>query len=329
MHIHEGLHSADPWLRSSVPDAVRSPVVSVIVPVHNGEERVPLMLEALERQTAPAYAFEVIVVDDCSTDGTCEVVERSGIASLVRSGRRGGSYAARNLGLRHSSAGLIAFTDSDCVPATDWIAAGLEMMRDPGVDMLAGRVDVTIGERPSIAALVDAWRFLDQERWVRQGFGATANLWVRRETIDRVGPFRIMVSGGDAEFGRRATTAGAALAYGHGVLVRHPPRDRARELARKALRTGVGAAQQRQSPDARLQGRVWVRPQQYVPHDRVRDLDRILAQGYVPTLAERLGMFWMNYFALKLPHAAGDLMGDLLELRRSSVARADADAVAS
>jgi glycosyltransferase involved in cell wall biosynthesis len=297
-----------------------APSVSVVIPVHNGSARLPSLLDALAWQTAPKDAFEVIFVDDASTDGTAELIRDSATAEVVVSPRRGGAYAARNRGLARARADIVAFTDSDCIPAPNWIATGLAEIVRTGADLLAGRVDVPLGDRPSVAALVDAWRFLDQRRWVRQNFAATANLWVRQEVFRRVGPFSDdLISGGDGEFGRRATRSGAKLLYEDRLIVSHPPRDRAWALARKGFRTGVGAAQQRRYPGSplRARARLWLRPSCYVPHERVRGIDRLSEQGYHPTALERIGMFWMHYLALKLPHTFGNLAGDVAEAWRS------------
>ena len=295
------------------------PSVSVVIPVHDGAARLPSLLEALAGQTAPKDSFEVIFVDDASTDGTPEVIRASRIAEVLVSPSRRGSYAARNLGLTRARAGIVAFTDSDCIPAPDWIETGLAQIELTGADLLAGRVDIPLGDRPSVAALVDAWRFLDQRRWVRQNFGATANLWVRQEVFLRVGRFsEELISGGDAEFGHRATRSGAKLLYGDTLVVNHPPRDRAPDLARKGFRTGMGAAQHLwHGGPLRDRGRMWLRPGRYIPRERVRGIDRLTAQGYHPSGRERIGMFWMHYFALKLPHTFGNLAGDVTEAYRS------------
>ena len=285
--------------------------VSVVIPIHDGAARLPALLRALASQTAPPASFEVVFVDDASGDDSVDIIRAAG-RDVVQAPARGGSYAARNLGLAHARADVIAFTDSDCIPAPDWIERGLEAMEAGASELVAGRVQVDVGERPTIAALVDAWRFLDQSRWVRQNFAATANLWVRTEVFRTVGPFKPVISGGDAEFGKRATAAGARLVYDDTVIVSHPPRERARDLARKGFRTGVGKAQHLRHADGALRagGRIWVRPNRYLPRDRVTGVERLTSQGHDLTRRERLGMFWMHYFALKLPHTFGNLVGD-------------------
>jgi glycosyltransferase involved in cell wall biosynthesis len=86
--------------------------ISVIVPVRNGSAHLPRCLEALTRSE---YAnFEVIVVDDCSTDMTSQIAERYG-ARCLRTPRTMGPGGARNLGARSADGEILAFVDADVV----------------------------------------------------------------------------------------------------------------------------------------------------------------------------------------------------------------------
>ena len=88
-------------------------MVSVIIPVYNREKTIKKAIESVLEQTYTD--LEVIIVDDCSTDKTIEVVES--IADkrirLVKSPKNGGACKARNLGIDHANGELIAFQDSD------------------------------------------------------------------------------------------------------------------------------------------------------------------------------------------------------------------------
>ena len=299
------------------------PTVSVIVPAHNAARRLPRLFAALAAQTVDPRTFEVLVVDDASTDETASVVARSGAARLLRTAVSGGSYVARNLAIEEARGEVLAFTDTDCVPARDWIAAGLGALE--GADIVAGHVDIPLGERPSAATLLDvARRHIDQEHRVTEyGFGATANLWMRRELIDRVGRFRDdLISGGDAEFGHRATATGATIAYAAGVLVTHPPRSEAKDLLRKQLRLGFGAAQRRglleSAPHAH---RMWMRPRHYVPRRTIYGSDELARRGYRLTLREHVQVRVLQYFCCQLPLALGNLAGTIATHRSRRASR--------
>lgn len=101
---------------------------SVIIPVYNGQATVLRSLDGLSQQTIPLTRFEVIVVDDGSTDGTRAVVEEwivgHGLAHWqVVSQTNGGPAAARNHGARLAAAPLLLFTDADCTPQPHWVEA--------------------------------------------------------------------------------------------------------------------------------------------------------------------------------------------------------------
>ena len=105
-------------------------MISVIVPGYNAEKTVNDCLEALLHQTTPAEDYEIIFVDDGSTDRTTEIVGRYLAVRLLRLPANRGAAAARNAGLQEARGDIILFTDADCAPETNWI----EMMRRPFQD---------------------------------------------------------------------------------------------------------------------------------------------------------------------------------------------------
>lgn len=92
---------------------------SVIVPTYNSRGTIASCLEALLHQSMPPSEYEIIVVDDGSTDGTEEIVKKYDVKYLSQPHR--GPAAARNLGVAHAAGDIVLFTDADCVPAADWI----------------------------------------------------------------------------------------------------------------------------------------------------------------------------------------------------------------
>lgn len=306
---------------TSTPAArTRVPRISIIVPAHDAADTLPTLLDRVAAQSLPAGDFELIVVDDCSSDDTVSVVERSGFAHLIRADRRAGSFGARNLGAAVARGEYLAFTDADCVPDSDWLEQALAAFEDPGLELAAGGIGIPLGRAPSTAALIDSARCLDQERYVREGFGATANLVLRRELFDRVGGFNgTLVSGGDTEFGHRALAAGASVRYLAQARIEHQPRASAGELARKAFRLGYGAAQHRFHADGPLRKRplYWVHPGSWLPKGGVPGMHRIAASGYRVSRVRRVRMHVLHYFCFRLPNALGNLVGTLAELRRA------------
>lgn len=232
-------------MSDGVPGTV---AVSVVVPVKDDAAGLLVLLLALAGQTWTDH--EVVVVDNASRSASVrDVAQRHG-ARYVREPAPG-SYAARNAGVRVARGDVVAFTDADCVPSRQWLATAVAALRDPRApDVLAGRVRVTV-RRPGRPAPSEAWELVhgfQQEAYVRRaGWGATANLVVPRRVLDAVGPFdERLRSGGDAEWGARATAAGFRVAYADDVVVDHPARPTMGELRSKLRRVQRGAYRQAQ-----------------------------------------------------------------------------------
>jgi glycosyltransferase involved in cell wall biosynthesis len=223
------------------------PFVSVIVPVYNDAGSLLACLEALEHQSYSRSGYEVVVVDNGSDDDVAGVVDRFAQARLIREPRTG-SYAARNAGMLVARGELFAFTDSDCVPAPDWIEQGVAAWQQyPAAGLLGGRVDVFLRDptRPTSVELHQGVCAFDQSRNIRsERFAVTANAFISRSVIERIGPFdERLRSGGDKEFGRRVHAHGLEQRYADGARVRHPAPHSLRELATKYRRVTGGLFQ--------------------------------------------------------------------------------------
>lgn len=123
-----------------------APSVSVIVPALNAVDGIGPCLESLRRQHLPGDEFEVIVVDNGSTDGTLEVA-RSFPVQVVSEPRRGRSRA-RNLGARLAQGSYLAFIDVDCEAPADWLAKSLAALSRSWLGAVQARV-----QKPGFAAV--------------------------------------------------------------------------------------------------------------------------------------------------------------------------------
>lgn len=220
------------------------PYVSVIIPVYNNASGLKLCLDALAAQTYPATRFEVIVVDNGSTDDVADVVAQFPRVRFFHEARPG-SYAARNAGLSVATGDIMAFTDSDCIPDTRWVEGGVTTLcQTEGCGLLGGAISFTYQspEGPSTPELCDAVFDLDQQRFLALGrFACTANVFTWARVIQDVGPFDAqMKSVGDRDFGNRVAAGGYALVYSQAAHVRHPARGTVRELVQKRRRVAGG-----------------------------------------------------------------------------------------
>jgi glycosyltransferase involved in cell wall biosynthesis len=289
----------------------------VIVPARNAAEELRLLCAGLRRQTIAPDAFEVLIVDDGSTDETPEVIAAEPLAQLISLRSGVGPYPARNVAAARAAGDVLVFTDADVLPAPQWLERGLRAFESPDVDLIAGEVRIPLPERPSAVSMVDAARHLDQERYVKLGYGVTANLWVRKAVFDELGGFNERVlSGGDVEFGSRATAAGKRLVYVPEARVDHPPREVPAELIRKGFRLGIGGSQQSLYG---LGGRPpWQWPRIYLPRRRLEGVHRLAASGHAPGRLKLAQLLLVEYVFLTLPVIAGSVVGSIREWRRRS-----------
>lgn len=215
----------------------RKPFVSVIIPVRDDIDRLAVCLKALEEQNYPADAFEVMVVDNGAHSGIQRMVEGFSHAVLVREEKEG-SYAARNKGIAVSSGEVLAFTDSDCIPAYDWIEKGVQVLLGTEVcGMIGGRIDIFFKdpEKPTAVEICDSVLHLQQRTYIeKRRYGATANIFVPKKIFNKVGMFDDRFrSSGDREWGERVFSAGYRQIYSELAVVAHPARRTIPELCGK------------------------------------------------------------------------------------------------
>ncbi|WP_019024024.1 MULTISPECIES: glycosyltransferase family 2 protein [unclassified Thioalkalivibrio] len=217
------------------------PVCSVIVPVYNHWGLVPELLECLHAQTFPQDFFEVLLVDNGSTN--YDPLESLPTNVRILHCNTPGSYAARNAGIEAAAGDWLAFTDADCRPDSRWLEAMLDRAQQEGISaLLAGAVEMyTDSERPNAYEIYDLIRGIPQAHYVRRGYAATANLLVSRTVLEELGGFdATRYSGGDADFCRRAVMQGHPLRYVSEAVVYHPARQSWGEVVSKARRIKGG-----------------------------------------------------------------------------------------
>ena len=213
-----------------------------MLPVRNEASNLPHALDALAAQVAPC-PYEVVVVDNGSSDATAEIAGSHPLGVLVVHEPARGPYAARNAGIAASRGDVLAFTDADCRPDPAWLAEGMAALEE--ADLVGGAIVQERSATPTVWERYDRATYLRQEHYVaEQGFAATANLFVRAEVFTSVGVFRPeLVASGDLELGRRATAAGHRLVYAPRARVLHRPRADLRSTWALHRKLGSGFAE--------------------------------------------------------------------------------------
>ncbi len=259
------------------------PQIAIIVPHYNDVVRLERCLSALIENDLTGC--EVMVVDNDSPQSLTETQAKFPNIRFVIEHEKGAA-AARNRGVLETKAPCLMFIDADCLPATDWVATGREVMGR--ADLIGGRVEVFDETPPprSGAEAFEAVFAFDFRQYIEvQGFSGTGNLITRRDVFVDVGPFRGGVSE-DRDWSFRATAKGYRLAYEDRLRVGHPSRQDWPALRGKWRRitqemfgqTGGGAK-------ARLQ---WALKGMAMPLSILAHLPKVLKSPKLSGLSDRL-----------------------------------------
>ena len=210
-------------------------MLSVIVPVHNGGMHLCRCLDALCRSEYPD--FEVIVVDDCSTDDTPQIIERYP-TRRHRTARTMGPAAARNYGVENAAGEILVFVDADVVVPPDTLHLIAEdFSRDTELAAVFGSYD----ENPAWKTFLSQYKNL-MHHYVHQNSSASAvTFWagcgaIRKSVFQEFGGFDALKypepSIEDIALGHKLTLAGRKILLDKQIEVKHLKRCTFRSLLR-------------------------------------------------------------------------------------------------
>jgi hypothetical protein len=167
------------------------PLLSVVVPAHQGAAQLPVTLAALAASDLPRDQWELIVVDDASSDGTAQVAGRWADRVLTLPGAPHGPGYARNRGVEASRGEWVVFIDADVRAHPDTLRRVVEAIdRDPESDAMFGAYD----DAPPAPQFLSQYRNLLHRYIHLQGAGPTDTFWggcgaVRRSSFLAAGGF--------------------------------------------------------------------------------------------------------------------------------------------
>ncbi len=232
-------------------DSLYLPTVSVVVPIYNGEQDLPELLDRLMTQTYPADKVEYLLVDNASIDSTADILIRAvekfasqhlTLKALSES-KIQSAYAARNAAILAAAGEFLAFTDADCYPHPDWLKALMQPFTNEKVGLVAGRIAAFPG-KTLLENYAERKNMMHQEDTLAHPFcpyGQTANLGVRLAVLKDVGLFRpYLTTGGDADICWRAQKeAGWEIRYATEAVIEHRHRQTLKDLYAQWYRYGT------------------------------------------------------------------------------------------
>lgn len=178
------------------------PQVSVIVPIYNGEADIPDLISCLYSQTYPRNLVEYLLIDNLSRDRTAEIIQAAArkaksqgltIRYLAENQIQGPS-ATRNTGIRASKGEIIAFTDVDCRPESNWLYALVQPFANPKIGVVGGAI-FALPSKTLLEEYAKRKNTLSHENAHahKLPFGMTANLAIRSKALEQVGLFRLIL----------------------------------------------------------------------------------------------------------------------------------------
>ena len=223
----------------------KMPNISIVISAYNEGNNILACVNSLKAQNLPRDDYEIIVVDNNSTDNTLDIVKNLGIIHTVE--YKKGPAAAKNAGIPLANGNIIAFIDGDCIATKDWLKNVVSGFDNSDVGCIAGCI--TAMEDNNISPLE---RFLikkghlSQKQHIEHPFlpyATTANAAYRREVLDKVGLFdEELLIGEDADLSwRMQLFTEFKVMYIPDAAVFHPYESRPKELFRQKRRHAYGS----------------------------------------------------------------------------------------
>ena len=221
-----------------------TPTVSIVVCVYNGAETIACCLESLLNQNYPRKAYDVITVENGSTDGTREIIKRFPVRVYHRQER--GIPGARNLGIAESQADIIATTDCDCVAHPDWLVELVKPYNSPEIGGVGGALLAYREKQRNIIEMFSEKyppfrNFISGEHEFLPHF-CGANASFRRQLLNQIhGYNERLLTGEDVDISwRMQLETRTEIRYAPEAIIYHRHRVTRRGLARQYRGYGFG-----------------------------------------------------------------------------------------
>lgn len=219
--------------------------LSVIIPAYNAQKTIGQTLKALTEQDF-SQPFEVIVVDDGSTDKTADVVHSFSHVRYVYQ-PNAGPATARNHGAKLAQGEKLAFTDSDCIPHKDWIAQLLQGFNQERVGAVMGSYGIANAESLLASCIYKEILFRHQHLLsdFPKVFGSY-NFCIKKRVFEEVGGFEASyrnASGEDNDLSYKVLQAGNCIYFQRLALVDHYHPTQVKKYLKEQFRHGLWRVQ--------------------------------------------------------------------------------------
>ncbi|MEN9529385.1 MAG: hypothetical protein RI932_1258 [Pseudomonadota bacterium] len=195
------------------------PIITVVIPVFNAEKYIEATLASLAQQELASGLFEVVVVDDGSTDSSADKIRnfKAPFSLKLILQKNAGVSAARNAGARAASTDLIAFLDNDATADKHWLENALKYFENPECSAVEGRIEAR-GGSPYATPFTHVLQNETGGRYM------TCNMIFRKKVFDDVDGFdpRFPYFLEDSDLAFSLLERGYQIKYARDVVVYHP-----------------------------------------------------------------------------------------------------------
>jgi glycosyltransferase involved in cell wall biosynthesis len=221
------------------------PLVSIIIPVKNGRQTINNCLWSIRRSYYKNY--EVIVVDDHSTDDTLEIARSHPCLVLEAKDQRGANHA-RNLGTQYAKGEIIVFLDADIVITRETLLTIVESLEEGGADAVVGVYTAKHRHERYISQYKNLWvrySYIKSPPAIDWLFGAISG--IRREAFRRIGGFNVDLKNEqgieDIELGKRFAQANMNVTLNMDIEVEHLKNYTLRSFIKNEFTRSMGFAE--------------------------------------------------------------------------------------
>jgi len=282
------------------------PFVSIVVPAYNAPQRTANCIESLLKQTYSKNRYEIIVVDNGSTDETPIIIQKYPVIFL-RECNIQSPYVARNKGIDHAKGDIIAFIDVNCSAIPDWLAQGVKALNQDNADLVGGNVTFVFSSDKTASEMFDSITNVQIEynicnRNVTKG----GNLFVKKILFDTIGMFPEYRSGGDVYWTKKATINGYKLVYAPKALVYYPAR-RLIPLLKKQFRVGRGQANMLIKDGSSYKSLIKQSLKSLIPRRRIYSVRNLVEDRGTEDMRAKVYQIWMAQYLCIVATSVGKI----------------------
>lgn len=224
--------------------------ISVIIPTYNRKHELEKLLHSLNNQTQPPSPFEIIVVDDGSSDGTEEWLmkhlDQFKVKISFYTQVHGGPGAARNLGMEKANGNIFAFIDTDCIAEPKWLEHLIKPFESERVGAVGGKEIINDND----PLLMRCFHYLmtsplttgglrgKRGRRLAHFYPRTFNMAISKRAYQATEGFKKMFHAEDIELSYRIKQKGFDLIYQDSAKVYHRRRNNLTQFLKQTFQMG-------------------------------------------------------------------------------------------